>query len=51
MGLDEDADDNLQTHQSVDSGKRIINFLFKTYTDDFFLLFEFFNSLPRSMQV
>ena len=29
MGLDEASDDNLQTHQSVDSGKTIIIFWFK----------------------
>ena len=50
--LDEDSDDNLQAHQSVDSGKRIIFFVsFKRYTDDFILLFEFFNSLSSSMQL
>jgi len=47
MNLEEKFYENLQTHQSVDSGNRIIIFLFKTYTDHFFLLFEFFNSLPR----
>ena len=52
MGLDEDAADNLQTHQSVDSAKKIIFFFwFKTYTDELLLLFKFFNSLSSSMQV
>ena len=44
-------DENLHTHQSVDSRKGIIAFLFKRYIDAFFLLFKFFSSLPRSMSV
>ena len=49
MDLEEKFYENLQAHQSVDSGNRIIIFLFKTYTYHFFLLFEFSNSLHISM--
>ena len=50
MGFEDCFDENLQAHQSVDSRNRIITFLFKWYTDAF-LSFEFFNSLPWSMQM
>jgi len=46
MGLEEGFDESLQTHQSVDLENRIITFLFKTNTDDFFCCLNFTTACP-----
>ena len=46
MGLEEGFDENLQTRQSVHSKIRIITFLFKTNTDDFFCCLKFLTACP-----
>ena len=46
MGLEEGFDENLQTHKSVDLENRIITFLFKPNTDDFFCCLNFSTACP-----